>query len=91
MSILKAVLPAEVMISGAQDKVCGSVAVYADQWHGTGPLGGLATYLKRMNTDLLLILAVDLAASSVPHFLEKLLSALLRVAAASSRFGRQPL
>ena len=74
LSILEAVLPAEVMISGPRKNgYPESLAVYADQWQGMGPLGGLATCLKRMNTDLLLIL-VDLPRVQ-SSFLKKLLSA----------------
>ena len=74
LSILKAVVPAELMISGPQRKgYPESIPVYADRWQGTGPLGGVATCLERMHTGLLLVLAIDLPRVQ-PLFLQKLLA-----------------
>ena len=74
LSVLKAVLPAELMISGPHKKEYPeSVPVHADQWQDTGPLGGVATCLERMNTGLLLVLAIDLPRVE-PLFLQKLLA-----------------
>ena len=61
LSVLKAVGPAELAISGpAKPGYPASVPVYADEWHDVGPLGGIATCLNRMSNGLLLVLAVDL-------------------------------
>jgi molybdenum cofactor guanylyltransferase len=74
LSILKAIAPAELVISGPRKKgYSASVPVYADEWHGVGPLGGIATCLNRMNNGLLLILAIDLPRVQ-PSFLQSLLA-----------------
>jgi molybdopterin-guanine dinucleotide biosynthesis protein A len=74
LSVLKAVGPAELAISGpVKPAYSASVPVYADEWHDVGPLGGIATCLNRMSNGLLLVLAVDLPRVR-PSFLEKLLA-----------------
>jgi molybdopterin-guanine dinucleotide biosynthesis protein A len=74
LSILKAVAPAELVISGPRKKeYSASIQVYADDWHGVGPLGGIATCLNRINTGLLLVLAIDLPRVQ-PSFLLSLLA-----------------
>lgn len=74
LSVLKAVTPAELVISGPRKKgYSASIPVYADDWHGVGPLGGIATSLNRINNGLLLVLAIDLPHVQ-PSFLQKLLA-----------------
>jgi molybdopterin-guanine dinucleotide biosynthesis protein A len=74
LSILKAIAPAELVISGPRKKgYSASIPVYADEWHGVGPLGGIATCLNRMNKGLLLVLAIDLPRIQ-PSFLLSLLA-----------------
>jgi molybdopterin-guanine dinucleotide biosynthesis protein A len=74
LSVLKAVAPAELVISGPRKKgYSGSIPVYADEWRGVGPLGGIATCLKRINNGLLLVLAIDLPHVQ-PSFLQGLLA-----------------
>jgi len=74
LSVLKAVAPAELVISGPRKKgYSASVPVYADEWHGVGPLGGIATCLNRINNGLLLVLAIDLPRVQ-PSFLLSLLA-----------------
>jgi molybdenum cofactor guanylyltransferase len=74
LSILKAITPAELVISGPRKKgYSASIPVYADEWPGVGPLGGIATCLKRINNGLLLVLAIDLPRVQ-PSFLQRLLA-----------------
>jgi molybdopterin-guanine dinucleotide biosynthesis protein A len=74
LSILKAIAPAELVISGPRKKgYSASIPVYADEWHGVGPLGGIATCLNRINNGLLLVLAIDLPRIQ-PSFLLSLLA-----------------
>jgi molybdopterin-guanine dinucleotide biosynthesis protein A len=74
LSILKAVAPAELVISGPRKQgYSASVPVYADEWHCVGPLGGIATCLNRMKNGLLLVLAIDLPRVQ-PSFLQRLLA-----------------
>jgi molybdopterin-guanine dinucleotide biosynthesis protein A len=74
LSILKAIAPAELVISGPRKKgYSASIPVYADEWHGVGPLGGIATCLNRINKGLLLVLAIDLPRIQ-PSFLLSLLA-----------------
>jgi len=74
LSILRAVAPAELVISGRPKKgYSASIPVYADEWHGVGPLGGIATCLNRINNGLLLVLAIDLPRVR-PSFLLRLLA-----------------
>src|SRR5258708_1976021 len=74
LSIIKAVAPTGLGISGPRKKgYSASVPVYADEWHGVGPLGGIATCLTRINNGLLLVLAIDLPRVQ-PSFLLSLLA-----------------
>ena len=74
LSILKAIAPAELVISGPRKKgYSASIPVYTDEWHGVGPLGGIATCLNRINNGLLLVLAIDLPRIQ-PSFLLSLLA-----------------
>ena len=74
LSVLKAVAPAELVISGPRKKGYSAlIPVYADEWHGVGPLGGIATCLSRINNGLLLVLAIDLPRVQ-PSFLQGLLA-----------------
>jgi molybdenum cofactor guanylyltransferase len=74
LSILKAVRPAELIISGPLKRgYPASVQVFADEWSDAGPLGGIATSLSRTHHSLLLVLAIDLPRVQ-PEFLEKLLA-----------------
>ena len=74
LSVLKAVAPAELVISGPRKNgYSTSIPVYADEWHGVGPLGGIATCLNRINNGLLLVLAIDLPQVQ-PSFLQRLLA-----------------
>ena len=74
LAILRATEPAEIFISGKSDGPyadCG-VEILADEFPGCGPLGGIATALRRCTSDLLLVLAVDMPAMTV-GFLRTLL------------------
>jgi molybdenum cofactor guanylyltransferase len=74
LSILKSIAPAELVISGPRKKgYSASIPVYADEWPGVGPLGGIATCLNRINNGLLLVLAIDLPRVQ-PSFLQRLLA-----------------
>jgi molybdenum cofactor guanylyltransferase len=73
LSILKAVAPAELVVSGPRKQgYPASVRVLADEWDDAGPLGGIATSLGRTHQSLLLVLAIDLPRIQ-PGFLRKLL------------------
>jgi molybdenum cofactor guanylyltransferase len=73
LSILESLDPDEVLISGPRKSgYPESVMVIPDDWEGIGPLGGIATCLKRTHSDLLLILAVDVPFIQ-PVFLRTLL------------------
>jgi molybdopterin-guanine dinucleotide biosynthesis protein A len=66
LAILRATDPAELFISGKSDGPyagCG-VEILADEFPGCGPLGGIATALRRCRSDCLLVLAVDMPAMS---------------------------
>jgi len=74
LSVLKALAPAELLISGPRKQgYPESVPAYADEWHGAGPLGGIATCLGRMNNGFLLVLAIDLPRVQ-PSFMEGLVA-----------------
>jgi molybdenum cofactor guanylyltransferase len=74
LSILKAVVPTDLVISGPrQQGYPAAVPAYADEWQGVGPLGGIATCLNRINNGLLLVLAIDLPQVQ-PAFLQRLLA-----------------
>lgn len=73
LSILKAVAPTELVVSGPRKEgYPASVPVFADEWEDAGPLGGIATLLGRAHQSLLLVLALDLPRIQ-PGFLQKLL------------------
>ena len=74
LAILRETEPAELFISGKSDGPyagCG-VEILADELPGCGPLGGIATALRRCSSDFLLVLAVDMPAMSTT-FLRTLL------------------
>lgn len=74
LSILKSVAPGELVISGPRKEgYSASIPVYADEWYGAGPLGGIATCLNRASNALLLVLAIDLPRVQ-PSFLLSLLA-----------------
>ena len=74
LAILRATDPAELFISGKSDGPyanCG-VEILADGFPDCGPLGGIATALRRCTSDRLLVLAVDMPAMTAA-FLRTLL------------------
>lgn len=76
LATLRALAPDELLISGRLDGpyADAGVPIIADDVPGLGPLGGLATILRRMKCERLLLLAVDLPAMTFT-FLESLLPA----------------
>jgi molybdopterin-guanine dinucleotide biosynthesis protein A len=74
LAVLKSVAPEKLIISGPRKQgYPASVTVIADEWDGMGPLGGIATCLSRVQSGLLLVLAIDLPQVQ-PGFLKKLLA-----------------
>ena len=75
LATLRATEPAELLISGRIDgPYAGSgIKILPDETAGLGPLGGIATALRQMKTDLLLVLAIDLP-DMTPEFLLRLTS-----------------
>jgi molybdopterin-guanine dinucleotide biosynthesis protein A len=74
ISVLEAIEPEQIVISGQpKEGYPVSVPVIPDDPGGGGPLRGIGTCLKQMRTDLLIVLAVDLARIQ-PEFLRKLLN-----------------
>ena len=72
LAVLRSIEADDLLISGARKEgYPESIAVLSDDWVDVGPLGGIATCLNRIRTDLLLVLAVDMAAIE-PAFLKKL-------------------
>ncbi len=74
LAVLRATEPAELFISGKSDGPyagCG-VEILPDEFPGCGPLGGIATALRRCKSDRLLVLAVDMPAMTAA-FLRTLL------------------
>ena len=74
LAVLRATNPAELFISGKSDGPyadCG-VEILADEIPGCGPLGGIATALRRCTGERLLVLAVDMPAMTA-EFLRALL------------------
>ena len=72
--VLRSIAPEQVVISGPRKKgYPSSATVFADEWAGAGPLGGIATCLNRSRSALLLVLAIDLPKIQ-PGFLRKLLA-----------------
>lgn len=73
-AILKSVEPEKLLISGQRKPgFPESLPVLFDEWKNAGPLGGIATCLRQMQTALLLVLAIDLPQIQ-PEFLKKLLA-----------------
>lgn len=75
LAILRATEPSEIFISGKSDGPyagCG-VEILADEVPGCGPLGGIATALRRCTSERLLVLAVDMPAMTA-EFLRTLLA-----------------
>jgi len=73
LSILKAIAPAELVVSGPRKQgYPASIRVFPDEWDDAGPLGGIATSLARIHQNMLLVLALDLPRIQ-PGFLQKLL------------------
>jgi molybdenum cofactor guanylyltransferase len=74
LAVLKSISPQELLISGPRkQEYPAAVAVLPDDWNGVGPLGGIATCLRRTRSALLLVLAIDLPQIQ-PGFLRKLLT-----------------
>jgi molybdopterin-guanine dinucleotide biosynthesis protein A len=75
LGVLEALGPEEIFWSGApRPDMPASVRVLEDAAADAGPLGGLAACLRAMRTDLLVVLAVDLARIEA-GFLRRLLDA----------------
>jgi molybdopterin-guanine dinucleotide biosynthesis protein A len=75
LAILRATQPAELFISGKSDGPyagCG-VEILADEFPDCGPLGGIATTLRRCQSERLLVLAVDMPAMTA-EFLRALVA-----------------
>ena len=74
LAILRATDPAELFISGKNDGPYANagVEILADEFPDCGPLGGIATALRRCTGDRLLVLAVDMPAMTA-DFLRTLL------------------
>jgi molybdenum cofactor guanylyltransferase len=67
----------EMYISGrAEQTYFPSHQVVIDEWPDSGPLGGIASVMRRMQTPLLVVLGVDL-----PHITEEILRTLLSASA----------
>ena len=74
LAVLRATEPAEIFISGMRDGPyadCG-VEILPDEFPNCGPLGGIATALRRCTSDHLIVLAVDMPAMTAA-FLRTLL------------------
>jgi molybdenum cofactor guanylyltransferase len=72
LAVLRSIEPDDLLISGVRKEgYPESIAILPDDWVDVGPLGGIATCLNRIRTDLLLVLAVDMAGIR-PAFLKKL-------------------
>ena len=81
LAVLRATNPAELFISGKSDGPyadCG-VEILADEIPDCGPLGGIATALRRCTSERLLVLAVDMPAMTA-EFLRSLLEKSQRTA-----------
>ena len=74
LGVLQALAPDRLVISGPRKPgYPESVTILADEYDGVGPLGGIATCLRKTQTTLLLVLAIDLPQIQ-PAFLLKLLA-----------------
>ena len=81
LAVLRATNPTELFISGKSDGPyanCG-VEILADEFPDCGPLGGIATALRRCTSERLLVLAVDMPAMTA-EFLRTLLDESQRTA-----------
>ena len=81
LAVLRATNPTELFISGKSDGPyanCG-VEILADEFPDCGPLGGIATALRRCTSERLLVLAVDMPAMTA-DFLRSLLEESQRTA-----------
>ena len=81
LATLHATEPAELFISGKSDGPyadCG-VEILTDEFPDCGPLGGIATALRRCKSDYVLVLAVDMPAMTA-EFLRTLLDESQRTA-----------
>ncbi len=81
LAVLRATNPAELFISGKSDGPyadCG-VEILADEIPDCGPLGGIATALRRCTSEFLLVLAVDMPAMTA-EFLRTILEESQRTA-----------
>ncbi len=74
LATLQALAPDELLISGRLDGpfAGAGIPIIVDDVPGLGPLGGLATILRQMKYERLLLLAIDLPAMT-SAFLESLL------------------
>jgi molybdopterin-guanine dinucleotide biosynthesis protein A len=75
LAVLRATDPVEIFISGKSDGPyagCG-VEILTDEIPDCGPLGGIATALRRCKSERLLVLAVDMPAMTA-EFLRTLLN-----------------
>jgi len=74
LATLRAVQPAELLISGRADGpyAGAGVKILPDNFPGLGPLAGLEAALRRARHPLVLVLAIDLPAMT-PDFLASLL------------------
>ena len=74
LATLRAANPHELLISGRSDGpyAGAGLEIAPDETPGLGPLGGIATALRRMQCERLLVLAVDLPAMTA-DFLRDLL------------------
>ena len=74
LATLRATDPAELFISGKCDGpyADAGVEILADEFPGCGPLGGIATALRRCKSERVLVLAVDMPAMTA-RFLRTLL------------------
>lgn len=74
LAVLQSLAPEKLVISGPRKRgYPESVTVLPDEWSGVGPLGGIATCLRRTAGALLLVLAIDLPEIQ-PGFLKKILA-----------------
>ena len=74
LAVLKSIAPEKLVISGPRKQgYPESVTVLPDEWNGIGPLGGIATCLRRSGSANLLVLAIDMPEIQ-PGFLKKLLA-----------------
>ena len=71
IGVLRATGPAELFLSGKRDGPyagCG-VEILADEFPGGGPLAGIASALRRCESESLLVLAVDMPAMTADFLL----------------------